>query len=322
MKGVHFTVIKRYISALLCFALMFALCSCSIVGNGNSAVATVNGEEISASVYRYFLSNLKSQIGDAETVDGRPASEYASEKALEAAVQLYVTAQKAQELGVEFTQDMQKQLDTQISDLKTQAGSQEKYLESLEQYGLDEQTYTLLLKYTLIQGVVTEKVQSEYTIEQINDFYNNDMVNVQQILLKTTDDNNQPLSDSEIADKKALAEELLERINNGENFSDLKAQYNEDLANTELGYMVSEYSNFVEPFIKASMKLEVGQVSDIVESSYGYHIIKRYNHVDNSEMFTSAQTDILSCMFQRDVQLWTQAATVEYNDDVISSVEY
>lgn len=315
-------MIKRYISAFLCVAVLFGMSACSLFGGGNKAVATVNGEEISASVYRYFLDNLKSQIGDSDTVDGMPAAEYASEKALEAAVQLYVTAQKAEDLGVEFTDEMQTQLDSQISDMKTQAGSQEKYLESLEQYGLDEETYNLLLKYTLLQSAVAEKVQSEYTTEQINDFYNNDMVNVQLIQLKTVDANNQPLSQSEIESKKKLAEELSDRIKAGENFADLKAQYNEDLANTDLGYMVSKYSNFSQPFIDAAMSLEVDGVSDVIELSEGFYIIKRYNHVDNSEMFTSAQTDILSCMYSRDVELWTQAAVVEYNEDAIDAVEY
>lgn len=313
-------MIKRYISIFISIVLLLSLCACSF--GSNKAVAVVNDEKISSSVYQYFLSNLKSQIGDAQTVDGQPAAQYASQLALDAAVKLYVTAQKAESFGIDFTDDMQKQLDDQISALKIQAGSDEKYSEFLSQYGLDEDDYELLLKYTLIQDAVKEKVTSEYTSAAINEFYNSEMVNVQNILFKTVDDANVPLGEDVVKEKKALAEKVLTRINNGESFSALKSQYNEDIANTELGYMVSEYSNFVEPFINASVALEVGQVSEIVESTYGYHIIKRFNHVDNGEMFTSAQTDILSCLFERDVELWTQGSEIEYFNDVIESIEY
>lgn len=301
--------------------MIFVLCSCSIFSK-DPTVATVNGEEIKSSIYGYFLSSLKTQIGNVKTVDGKPAAEYASKLAMEAAVKLYVTAQKAQELGVEFDDAMKAQFDSQISDIKDQAGNDNKYEEFLSKYGLNEDTYELLIKYTLIQNAVKTKVESSYTPEQINEFYNGSMVNVQNILFKITDENNIPLSDDVIAEKKALADDALNRINNGESFSSLKAQYNEDVANTELGYMVSDYSSFVEPFVKASMKLEVGQVSGIVQSSYGYHIIKRFNHVDNSEMFTASQTDILSSMFEKDVSLWIQASDVEYDEDAIKKVEY
>ncbi len=312
---------KRIALIILGLLMLVSLCACSFGGN-DKAVAVVNGEEISASVYQYFLSNLKSQIGDAQMVDGKPAAEYASDLALEAAVKLYVTAQKADSYDIEFTDDMKKQLDEQIDAFKLQAGSDDKYIEALSLYGLTEEDYKLLLKYTLMQDAVKEKVTAEYSSQQINEFYNDEMVNVQNVLFKTVDDANLPLGEDVIAEKKSLAESVLKRINNGESFEALKQQYNEDVANTELGYMVSQYSNYVEPFIKASMALEVGQVSDIVESTYGYHIVKRFNHVDNSEMFTSAQTDILSCLFERDVELWTQGSDIEYFYDVIESIEY
>ena len=131
-----------------------------------------------------------------------------------------------------------------------------------------------------------------------------------------------PLPDDAIARKKAIAQQVWDKIMAGESFADLKAQYNEDKDNTEVGYMVSKYSAWAQPFIEASLALEVDGVSGVVESSYGYHIIQRFNHVDNSDMFTSFQSDIVSCMFRRDVGLWMKSADVEYNDDVIKSVKY
>ena len=114
---------KRVVSCLISLVLLISLCACSF--GSDKPVAVVNGEKISSSVYQYFLYNLKAQIGDAQTVDGMPAAEYASKLALDAAVKLYVTAQKADSLDITFTDDMQKQLDEQISTFKLQAGSDE-----------------------------------------------------------------------------------------------------------------------------------------------------------------------------------------------------
>jgi len=69
---------------------------------------------------------------------------------------------------------------------------------------------------------------------------------------------------------------LRQRILQGERFATLAMAYSEDRASAarggEMGYMPKE--SFVKPFADAAFALQDGQVSQIVETEYGFHIIQ------------------------------------------------
>ncbi|MDR3180482.1 MAG: peptidylprolyl isomerase [Prevotellaceae bacterium] len=78
---------------------------------------------------------------------------------------------------------------------------------------------------------------------------------------------------------------LRERIMNGEKFSTLAVLYSEDPSarrGGELGLMSAQ--NFVPAFADAALSLKPGQVSQIVETEYGFHIIQLISK-EGSDMF-------------------------------------
>ncbi len=82
-----------------------------------------------------------------------------------------------------------------------------------------------------------------------------------------------------VADE-ATALLIKEKLDAGEDFETLLKQYNTDpgMSNEAYaaGYLVGTGANFVESFLTASLALENdGDVSDPVQSDYGWHIIKR-----------------------------------------------
>lgn len=103
------------------------------------------------------------------------------------------------------------------------------------------------------------------------------------ILVKTVDDSYQPLDEATVAEKKAQAEEIAAQLSaceDGEEkvalFYELKNQYTEDpgaVSNPE-GYVFTT-GQMVMAFEEGYLNLEDGQISGIVESEYGYHIIYR-----------------------------------------------
>lgn len=86
--------------------------------------------------------------------------------------------------------------------------------------------------------------------------------------------------EEKLAEIKPKAEEVLEKAKNGEDFEALIDEYGEDpgMESEEYkdGYLVDEMSNFELPFKETSLKLEEGEISDLVPTVYGYHIIKAY----------------------------------------------
>ncbi|QWH20771.1 peptidylprolyl isomerase (plasmid) [Bacillus mycoides] len=78
-----------------------------------------------------------------------------------------------------------------------------------------------------------------------------------------------------VKDEKT-AKEIKEKLNNGEDFAALAKQYSEDPGSKEKGGELPEFGpGQMDPkFEEAAYKLEAGQVSDPIKSSYGYHVIK------------------------------------------------
>lgn len=76
--------------------------------------------------------------------------------------------------------------------------------------------------------------------------------------------------------QKEKAEELLKRINGGESFSKLAEENSIDSSKRrggDLGFFTRNV--MVKEFEKAAFALEKGQVSGVVKTQFGYHIIKR-----------------------------------------------
>ncbi len=79
------------------------------------------------------------------------------------------------------------------------------------------------------------------------------------------------------ADAKKRAEEVLERIKKGEDFSALVKTFSEDPGSVDRMGSVGKFERgkMVKPFSDAAFALKVDEVSGVVESEFGFHIIKR-----------------------------------------------
>lgn len=113
----------------------------------------------------------------------------------------------------------------------------------------------------------------------VADKYNKDYITAKHILvLSQTRDK---------AEAKKLAEDILARIKKGEDFDTLMHKYGEDpgLINNPDGYTFT-YGEMVKPFEEAAFALKEGEVSDIVETSYGYHIIKKEPLAPLTDIYT------------------------------------
>jgi len=79
-----------------------------------------------------------------------------------------------------------------------------------------------------------------------------------------------------LVEKLSLAQEIKTKIANGESFANLAKLYSIDSSKKrggDLGFFGR--GMMVQEFEKAAFALEKGQVSEIVKTQFGYHIIKR-----------------------------------------------
>lgn len=136
------------------------------------------------------------------------------------------------------------------------------------------------------------------------------------ILLSTVDENRQPLEDEAvIAQKKAQADELLAQLRAAEDpialFDQLMSEHSEDpgLALNPEGY-TTEKGQMVAPFEEAALALKPGEISDVVESDFGYHIILRLPM--NPDTF---RDDCVGWLFQQELGEELARTAVEKTPD-------
>ena len=112
----------------------------------------------------------------------------------------------------------------------------------------------------------------QVTDEDIQQEYQHDKTaTVRHILLMT-----QGKSDSAKAEIRKQMEDILAQAKSGADFAELAKKYTEDPGSKANGGL---YENFgkgrmVKPFEDAAFNVPIGEISDIVETRYGYHILK------------------------------------------------
>lgn len=277
--------------------LSFALAGCGIVRKNpeaekNAAVAEVNGyvitkEEFNRS-FELYRTTYESQYGTDiwnKDIDGKKFIDVVKEQVAEKLITDRLVLEDAEEEGIEVTD---AEVDQEVKAIKDYFDDEKKYLDFLASQNLSEEEFTAQVRQDLVIGKYRQRVVESVTVseEDIKKYYDenpkefkNDTVKASHILLDARDE----------------AEEVLAKAKAGEDFGALAAKYSvEQGAETTKGDLGEfGYGYMVEPFEKAAFALEEGEISDIVETQFGFHIIKVYEKtVVEPIPFEEARDDI------------------------------
>lgn len=216
-----------------------------------------------------------------ESADGMPLLDIVREDAEGSALPYALIENVAKEQGVELTEQEQEAMDAELAEQIEQAGGEEAFLQNLYEIGLSRESYMRLIKLNYLYDRLLELASD--TFSALYEAPSDDNAYVDHILLMTIDSaTNEPLSEEEIAEKKAKAEELLAQLR-GTAPAELEAVFTrmaeengEDPGRESgAGYLMDSTTNFVQEFKDAALALRPGEISGIVESDYGYHILLR-----------------------------------------------
>lgn len=179
--------------------------------------------------------------------------------------------------------EVDSQIDRKIRMFISQAGSEKRLEESI---GKTIQEIKILLRESLKKQMLAEKMMDNLTgslkatPSEIRQFFKdlpadsipmiNEEIEYEQIVLYPT------ITDKEKLAVKAKLNELRERILKGDKFSTLAVLYSEDTQSAtkggELGFLGR--GDLVPEFAAVAFKLKEGEVSKIVETDFGFHIIQ------------------------------------------------
>ena len=126
-----------------------------------------------------------------------------------------------------------------------------------------------------IKFEVSDDDVKKYFDENPSQFEQPELVRAAHILIGTRDKEGGEMTDDKKKAQRKLADDLLKRAKAGEDFGRLAKDYSEDPGSKDKG---GEYTfprgQMVPEFEAAAFSLETNQISDVVTTQFGYHIIK------------------------------------------------
>jgi len=243
------------------------------------AAAVVNGERIPMSDLDRQMQAAMRSNPELRSRENLAALREKRKEVLEFLINRELIVQEGKEAGLE-PQDTE--VDAELTKIKQRFPSQSAFEQALKQRGLTEKELRRAVRRELtVQKVVEVKIKptaEPVTDEDVADFYEenkegfaeSEKVRARHILIKVSPD----VSDQEKADAESKIQVVLKEARDGADFAELAKKNSECPSASQggdLGYFTR--GQMVKPFEEAAFALEPGQISEIVETQFGYHII-------------------------------------------------
>lgn len=178
-----------------------------------------------------------------------------------------------------------------VAEQKKQMPSEESFNRQLISLGMTpEKFHEQILEQGVVNAVIDRELKSKVTVTeaQMKEFYEKnpgyfqepELAKVRHVLIYTRDPaTGQELLPDKKVEKQRLAQKVLTRAKAGEDFAWLAKEFSEDAASKNMGgeYTVArtkDNESRVPEFEGAAFSLDINQVSELVTTRYGYHIIK------------------------------------------------
>ena len=250
---------------------------------GDPVIAKGKGFEIKRSELDEVVTGLKSAAAAHGQVIPPGQLTQIESQMLDRLVQIQLLMQKA--TGADRTNGVKK-ADLQIASLLERAGSQEALDRQMKAIGMTmPELRSKITQENTAQAVLMRELNITVTDAETKQFYNDhpsdfeqpEMVHARHILLMTMDPATRtPLPADQQQAKRKQIDDLLKRIRGGTDCAVLAKQYSEDPGSKDNGGELPAFSRgqMVPEFEAAAFSLTNNQVSDVVTTTYGYHIIK------------------------------------------------
>lgn len=284
-------MVQTLLTALLSAAMVLTACGNSSTpskkttttpGNGAETVMTVNGQDVTVDELRFYICMTAVNSGYSASADfdwqqagndGKPLADSIKEQAINDLTTCILVTQLAEKNGAGLNDDDKNQVNDMIEQYKASYGEEslELAVEALGVTSLDGyiKSYNLMVANSKAEQDMENNrdkyIKAEDTAK-LQQYRSDEKVSAQHVLIKNDSEKH--------ADPKTAIEGVLARAKAGEDFNALMDEFNEDPGESPSGYTFGK-GVMVPEFESAAFALGYGEISDIVESSYGYHIIKR-----------------------------------------------
>lgn len=275
----------------------------------SSIVATVEGHPISAKLYTMYVKNgIDSLSLDERTVEGRAKIDRLKEGVVSDLIDRALIEAECRRRKLVSPDDVFKQA---YEKAVAEMGGERPYRTYLSENNLTDEEFRQTTRQNVYGEALRNELNKEVSVNDVEaaDFYareshnralerlfnQQERVSARHILIAAR--NSQIASDiqwkekvsksdldrrvtSEIAARRRRAEAILARARAGVEFDRLAKEYSDDVATSARGGDLGSFTfnTHTTPFDEAAFGLNAGQLSGIVETDYGFHIIKVTEH--------------------------------------------
>lgn len=348
---------KKFVAIMLVSVLALG-CLAGCGSKNEDTVMTVDGVDVSFDEYMYYLntaastliSYYQSSTGAGVDWDGvciydktRTNAEWCINEALYNAAQGCVIMSKGKSMNALPTDEQLKSLEDNISTIRKNYEESDDpdaaFADALNGQGftlesfkaVNKINFTLSNIFTSLYGENGEKLSEEKLQTYIEE---NGYMTSAHILFRTKEDvegengqtTQEELSDSAKAEKKAQAEKLCKELKaikddtqRKEKFFEYMKEYSEDPGKESFpnGYCFTE-GTMVEEYTDTTRELKNYEVSDVVESDFGYHIIMRLptvsSDVDTANQYGYTLGQMASSYdFDEEMKTWDVTDKAKFN---------
>ncbi|MDI3507969.1 MAG: foldase protein PrsA [Clostridiales bacterium] len=296
---------KRFVRmTALAMVAIFIFAGCSLVTvdpekEKQLPVAEVNGDKILKADYMeqydIFVSTMEQQYGITKEVL-ETGADYADmlaqtkEDIIEWLIEQKLIDEQVKKNNIVLTDDDKQQIKDTLQQYKDAYG-EEAFADMLKQQQMTETEFEQLLQEDAVQQKLFEGLTADVTVtdDEVKKYYDEnkdteftvpEMVTVSHILISIPEDKysaDEATKKAEYDKIKPEAEQVLAKAKAGDDFAELVKQYSDDAGTKDQGGTLTfSREDQIEPaFIEASFALKnKGDISGLVQTSYGYHIIK------------------------------------------------
>lgn len=274
---------RKIYKMLIIFTLLLSIALSACAKDVEGLVAMVNDEGITEeefdTEFQFYRQSYERQLGeDALTEvgsDGRTLESKIKENVLNTLIVEKLIMQDAETKNISVSQE---EVDERIEEIIENIGGEEQFNEFLQSNGMTMEYFEDFTRKDILFSKHNKEFQDSIEIseDEAEDYFNqykDDLVIVRasHILLSTEEE----------------GQKVLDALEKGESFEELAIRESKDSQSAinggDLGYFSRGKFAAVQEFEKAVFELEEGEISDLVKTEVGYHIIRLDERMDTFE---------------------------------------
>ena len=274
--------IKKIIATVAILTIAASAMGCKMIEKTPEAIqktvlATIGNEKITKGDFdKEIVPQLKQKFGDdyATNTKVKDQIKQAKTQGLNDLVTKSILMQKATELNLKPSDDeINKQIDDQMTQIKTQYPEEGQLADALKQAGLTEDTLKDQIKKSIILSAVQQDIVKDITVtdDDVQTYYNENKDTKYSVGAGAT------VAHILVADEET-AKSLKAKLDAGADFAKLAKENSTDPGSKDkgdsLGFVPYNSTQLVAEFVAGFKDLKEGEVSQPVKSQFGYHIIK------------------------------------------------